>query len=50
MSSVSPTRKLLAWLYGEVKTPPFSAAARIVAGFLLCRLQRGDLLSMPTRS
>jgi phage-related protein len=37
----------LAWLHGEVKSPPFSAAARLEAGFLPRRLQRGDLLSMP---
>ena len=35
------------WLYGEVKTPPFSAPARIEAGVLLRRLQKGDLLSLP---
>ena len=44
---MSPNDKPLAWLHGEVKTPPFSAAARIEAGFLLRRLQRGELLSMP---
>jgi phage-related protein len=37
----------LAWLHGEVKTPPFSKAARIEAGVLLRRLQRGESLSMP---
>jgi phage-related protein len=37
----------LAWLHGAIKTPPMSVAARIEAGFLLRRLQRGDLLSMP---
>jgi len=44
---VSPRHKPLAWLHGEVKTPPFSAAARLEAGFLLRRLQGGELLSMP---
>ena len=39
--------KPLAWLHGEVKTPPFSAAARVEAGYLLRRLQRGNLLTMP---
>ena len=39
--------KPLVWLYGEVKSPPFSRAARLEAGFLLRRLQRGDTLSMP---
>lgn len=34
--------KPLVWLKGEVKTPPFSAAARIEAGFLLRRLQQGE--------
>ena len=35
------------WLHGLVKTPPFSADARLEAGYLLRLLQRGDLLSMP---
>lgn len=39
--------KPLVWLKGEVKTPPFSAAARLEAGLLLRQLQRGDALSMP---
>jgi len=39
--------KPLVWLHGEVKTPPFSKPARIEAGYLLRRLQQGDLLSMP---
>jgi phage-related protein len=39
--------KVLAWLHGEVKTPPFSAQARSDAGYLLRQLQRGMLLSMP---
>ena len=39
--------KPLAWLHGEVKTPPFSRAARLETGFLLRRIQRGELLSMP---
>ena len=39
--------KPLAWLHGEVKSPPFSTAARLETGFLLRRLQRGDLLAMP---
>lgn len=38
--------KPLAWLHGEVRTPPFSKAARIEAGYLLRELQRGRLLSM----
>jgi phage-related protein len=39
--------KPIVWLRGEVKTPPFSAAARIEAGVLLRRLQRGDRLALP---
>lgn len=37
----------LVWLHGEVKSPPFSREARIEAGVLLRRLQRGDKLSQP---
>jgi len=44
---VSPRHKPLAWLHGEVKTPPFSKLARLEAGFLLRRLQRGESLAMP---
>ena len=40
-------RKPLVWLQGEVKTPPFSAAARIEAGVLLRRLQEGINISLP---
>jgi phage-related protein len=39
--------KPLVWLHGEVKTPPFSRPARIQAGFLLRRLQNGEILEMP---
>jgi phage-related protein len=39
--------KPLAWLKGEIKTPPFSAEARIEAGFLLRRLQQGDRFALP---
>jgi phage-related protein len=39
--------KLLVWLHGKVKTPPFSKAARIEAGFLLRRMQAGEKLSLP---
>ncbi len=35
------------WLHGEVKTPPFSRAARVEAGFLLRRLQNGERIDMP---
>lgn len=39
--------KPLLWLHGEVKTPPFSSAARIEAGVLLRRLQRGEMIALP---
>ena len=39
--------KPLVWLRGEVKTPPFSQDARLEAGSLLRRLQRGESLSLP---
>lgn len=39
--------KELVWLENEVKSPPFSAAARREAGLLLRQLQRGEKLSLP---
>jgi phage-related protein len=39
--------KSIVWLHGEVKTPPFSSAARIEAGYYLRKLQQGELLAMP---
>jgi hypothetical protein len=36
------TDKPLVWLKGEIKTPPFSSEARVEAGTLLSRLQRGE--------
>ena len=39
--------KPLVWLRGEVKTPPFSPAARLEAGVLLRRLQQGESLGLP---
>ncbi len=39
--------KPLVWMHGEVKSPPLSAAARIEAGILLRRPQRGELLALP---
>ncbi len=44
---MSGTDKPLAWLGGEVKTPPFSREARLEAGFLLRKLQQGENLSLP---
>jgi phage-related protein len=34
-------------LHGEIKSPPFSREARVEAGFLFERVQRGEKLSMP---
>jgi phage-related protein len=39
--------KSLVWIHGEVKSPPFSARARVQAGFLLRMLQEGARLEMP---
>jgi phage-related protein len=44
---MTPLDKPLVWLRGEVKTPPFSLEARLEAGVLLRRLQRGESLSLP---
>jgi phage-related protein len=44
---VSPRDKPLVWLRGEVKTPPFGQQARVEAGFLLRRVQAGQLLGLP---
>ena len=42
-----PKDKPLVWLKAEIKTPPFSKEARIQAGFLLRRLQQGQILTLP---
>ncbi len=47
LGGVAPSDKPLVWLRGEVKTPPFSLAARLEAGVLLRRLQRGEKLALP---
>ncbi len=44
---MSPSDKPLVWLQGEIRTPPFSEAARIEAGYLLRLLQKGQALAMP---
>jgi hypothetical protein len=36
-----PLEKPLVWLHG-IKTPPFTASARLEAGFLLRKLQKGE--------
>ena len=39
--------KPLVWLSTVVKSPPFSMEARLEAGFLLRKLQKGQILEMP---
>jgi phage-related protein len=39
--------KPLVWLRGVLQTPPLSRAARVEAGVLLRRLQRGEKLGLP---
>ena len=39
--------KPIVWLHGEVKTPPFTQAARLEAGLLLRRLQEGENIGLP---
>jgi len=41
------TEKPLVWLEGEVKSPPFSQAAKLEAGYLLRQLQEGKRLALP---
>ncbi len=40
-------RKPLFWLSGEIKTPPFTEAARTEAGDLLRDIQIGSSIGMP---
>lgn len=47
MSGMAEPDKPLVWLRGEVKTPPSSPDARVEAGVLLRRLQRGEMLELP---
>ena len=47
LGSMARVDKPLVWLHGEIKTPPFSRQARVEAGVLLRRLQRGESLGMP---
>lgn len=42
-----PKEKPVLFLHGEIKTPPFSLAARTDAGVLLGKLQNGVSLGMP---
>jgi phage-related protein len=43
---VAVADKPLVWLHGEIRTPPFATEARIEAGVLLRRLQRGESLGI----
>ncbi len=45
--AVGDDGKPLIWMAGEIKTPPFSSAARIEAGTLLRRLQLGENIGLP---
>jgi len=45
--NVKSNDKPLVWMNSEVKSPPFSREARLEAGFLLRRLQKGQMLEMP---
>ena len=44
---MNPNDKPLVWLHGEVKTPPFTKEARLEAGLLLRRLQKGEKIGLP---
>ena len=44
---MSPQDKPLVWMHGEISTPPFSANARIEAGYLLRQVEKGIKLSLP---
>jgi phage-related protein len=44
---MSRDSKPLVWLHGEIRTPPFSAAARKEAGELLRGVQHGEMLGLP---
>jgi phage-related protein len=47
MNYMSPEDKPLVWMHSEITSPPFSANARIEAGYLLRQVQRGIKLSLP---
>src|SRR5690242_1532943 len=42
-----PAPKPVVWLYGEIKTPPFTPEGRQEAGMLLRLLQERERLAMP---
>lgn len=39
--------KAIAWVRDQIKTPPFSKAARVESGTLIRRLQNGESLGLP---
>lgn len=39
--------KEIVWVSGEIQAPPMTVEGRREAGFLLRKLQKGELLSMP---
>ena len=39
--------KPLVWMHGEIITPPFSANARMEAGYLLRQILKGVIISLP---
>src|SRR4051812_27618038 len=47
MSTVDEGPKDLVLLHGQIKSPPFSRAARVEVGTLLRRLQDGQSIGMP---
>lgn len=47
MAKEGTTEKPLAWLHGEIKTPPFTQKGRKEAGYLLRLMQLGETLGMP---
>jgi phage-related protein len=44
---MNPPGKPLAWLRGEIKTPPLTTEARVEAGYLLRQVQLGLPVGMP---
>jgi phage-related protein len=44
---VGETSKPLGWLHGAIAAPPMSGEAKREAGYLLRRIQQGEMLSLP---
>jgi len=47
LNGMKDQNRPLVWMHGEITTPPFSANARIEAGYLLRQIQKGIKLSLP---